>query len=334
MRAGPAPGSKPPRRHAAALGRWLAIGPALVALSALAAAETWNGPPAIAPDLKAALDKADAGQPEGLTRMADSGRTDAQVYAGVLYIFGRGGTARDPARGCAYEEKASAARADAMHLVGECWRQGLLGPADPAKAKAAFGRAAEMGYPKSRCALGQMLMAEPSQAAQGLALCKASAEAGDVDAQLTLAEAYFSGRGAPADHGEARRWYEKAADQKNPQAARKLGEMYAAGDGGKRDTKKAVELWRAAEQAGDPLACILVADQLFSDLTGGQKPGPGTYAFKGGVPTADIEVVQSWYREAQERDPRPDVKQRAAYAISVLDRFKLAGQSASVERKP
>jgi len=314
------------------LGRLLAMTPALLVMGALAVAQTWTGPPPVAPDLKAALDQADAGSTDALVRLADSGRGDAQAYAAVLFLSGRGGAAKDPARGCGYAEKAAATRADAAYLTGECYRRGLAGQADAAKAKAAFGRAAGQGYPKAKCALGQMLMAEPVEAPRGLSLCREAGEAGDVDAQVAVADAYFAGRGAPQDRGQARDWYQKAADRKNAQAARRLGEMYAAGDGGRRDTKKAVELWRAAETAGDPLACILVADQLFSDLTGGQKPGPGTFAFKGGVPVADIEVVQSWYREAAERDPRPDVKQRAKYALSVLDRFKLAAQSATVSR--
>jgi TPR repeat protein len=289
-------------------------------------------PEPIAPDLQAALNKADAGSADDLVRLADSGRPDAQTYAGVLFIFGRGSIAKDPARGCAYAEKASASRGDAAYLAGECYRQGLGGAPDPAKAKAAFGRATALGYSKARCALGEMQMAEPAQAAQGLALCKEAGEAGDTDALVTVGDAYFSGRGAPKDHAEARRWYQRAADKKNPQAAHKLGEMYAAGDGGKRDTKKAVELWRTAEAGGDPLVCILVADQLFADMTGGKKPEPGTYAFKGGVPVGDIEVVEQWYREAQDRDPRPDVKKRADYALKILASFKTAAQEVGQAR--
>jgi TPR repeat protein len=337
MREGPnglPPRVKPQRGSRAGLSRWLAVTPALLLIAAMAAAQTSTTapPPQVAPDLAAALDKAQAGSTDELVRLADSGRPDAQYYAGVMFLFGRGGVAKDPARGCGYVEKASPYRAEAMHLVGECYRQGALGKPDPVKAKAAFARAAEMGYPKSKCALGQMLMAEPAEAARGLALCKEAATAGDVDAQLAVADAYFTGRGAPADRKAARSWYERAAQAKNPQAARKLGEMYANGDGGPKDPKKAVELWRQAESAGDPLAPILVADQLFADITGGKKPGAGTYAFKGGVPVGDIEVVQSWYQEALDRDPRPDVKQRAKYAISVLEQFKKAGQTASTQR--
>jgi TPR repeat protein len=232
--------------------------------------------------------------------------------------------AKDPKKGCAYEEKASATRPDAMHLVGACWQNGLTGARDPAKAEAAYQRAVQMGYTKSRCALGQMLLGEPGQGERGIALCKESAEAKDVDAQLAVADAYFAGRGVKKDPKEARRWYQKAADQKNPQALRRLGEMYAAGDGGKKDTKKAVALWQDAEKAGDPLVCILVADQLFSDLTGGKKPGGGTYQFKNAVPVADLEAVENWYEEAAKRDPRPDVKQRAEKAIQVIRSLKTA----------
>jgi hypothetical protein len=291
------------------------------------------GQPELAPDLREAMGKADAGDPKPLTALADAGRPDAQYFAAVMLIFGRGGVAKDPARGCAYADKASATRADAAMLSGRCYQQGVGGAPDAAKAKAAYTRADQMGFPPAKCALGQLMMSDPPQAGQGLDLCKQAAKAGDDEAQLVVANVYFNGAGAiKADHGEARKWYEMAAKTK-PDAARKLGEMYAAGDGGKRDTKKALQLWMTAEKAGDPLAPILVADQLFSQLTGGKKPGPGQYAFRGGIPVSDISVIEDWYKEAQQRDPRPEVKKRAEYALDVLGRFKTAAQSVSVTKQ-
>ena len=309
--------------------RWGLVPLALLAF-APAALATGGAPgapwtePAVSPEVKAAMDKADAGHPADLIKLADAGRTDAQFYAGVMLIYGRNGVARDPKKGCGYEAKASASRADAMHLVGACWQNGLTGAKDTAKAEAAYLNSAHMGFPKSRCALGQMLLGEPGKGDRGIGLCKESANAGDVEAQLVVADAYFFGRGVKEDHQEARKWYAMAADRKNPQALRRLGEMYAAGDGGNRDTKKAVALWQEAEKAGDPLVCILVADQLFADLTGGKKPGGGTYAFKGGVPVGDLDAVESWYQEALKRDPRPDVKQRAQRGIQVVQNLKAA----------
>ena len=302
------------------------LGPVVAALilGSVALAQTWTGAPAPSPELQAAMTKADAGDPKPLTAMADAGNADAQYYAGAMYIFGRGTIAKDPVRGCAYEQKASASRADATHLLAQCYQTGAGGAQDRVKAEAAYTRAAAMGFPKSKCALGQMLMTEPAQAARGLALCQEAAKAGDADAQSAVGDAYFNGAGAPRDRAQARKWYEMAAKQNDLDSMRKLGAMYASGDGGKKDAKKALQLWMAGEKAGDPLAPILVADQLFSNMTGGRKPGPGQYKFKGGVPTGDIGVIEDWYKEAAKVDPRPDVKTRADYALKILVSLKTA----------
>jgi hypothetical protein len=71
---------------------------------------------------------------------------------------------------------------------------------------------------------------------------------------------------------------------------------------------------------------------LFSDLTGGKKPGGGTYAFKGGVPVGELDAVEAWYQEALQRDPRPDVKQRAKRGIKVVQSLKTAAKSVSVKK--
>lgn len=309
--------------------RAAALGGVVVAL-ALTASSTpaWSqsaapsrapaGPPPPGPEVQAAMRAAEAGDPKPLVARADAGDVDAQYYAGVLYIFGAKSVAPDPPRGCAYEQKASARRADAMHLVGMCHQNGAFGPPDKAKAEAAFTRATEMGFPKSKCALGRMLMEDPARAQRGIALCKEAAAAGDVDAEAALGDAYFAGTATRPDHAAARRWYAKAAANNHPHAVRRLGEMYARGDGGRKDTKKALELWTAADKAGDPLVAILVADQLFADLTGGRKPGPGVYRFEGGVPVADIEAIEDWYRLAEDGDPRTEVKARARYARAIL----------------
>ena len=309
------------------LGLLLGGPPASAQTSPQTTAKTWT-PPAADADLKAALDKAAAGSPEALAALADGGRADAQAYAGLLFVFGRGKIMPDPPRGCAYAAKGAEQRPDAMHLRARCLQYGLAGGApDIEGAKAAYTRALQMGYPGSKCALGQMLMAEPASVARGVALCKEAARAGDGDAQLVLGSAYLAGTSVARDPAEARKWYELAAKQNPLMAARKLGELYASGEGGKRDTKKALELWTAAEKAGDPLACILMADQLFSEMTGGRKPGPGTYKFKGGVPLQDIEVVELWYQAAFDRDPRPEIKTRADYALKLLQSFKTANVS-------
>lgn len=152
------------------------------------------------------------------------------------------------------------------------------------------------------------------------------AEAGNAGAQTELGNIYFRGVDGKPDLRAARKWFEKAAAQKHPQACRTLGEMVMKGQGGKKDKKKAMQLWFDAEKAGDPLAPILVADQMFSDITGGQTPRTGQFAFKGGIPAADVDVAIDWYKEALKRDPRPDARQRAQVAINALQTFQSAAQ--------
>lgn len=296
--------------------------PPLTNAKAPAAAAPAKGPPR-SPQLEAAMQAALKGDTRPLLKMADGGDADAQYHAGELYLFGSSAVPKDPPRGCAYEQKASSIRADAMHLVGLCHQSGGFGAVDKAKAETAFMKASQMGFAKSKCTLGQMLMADQATRSRGLSLCKEAGNAGDIDAQMAVANAYFSGTaGGKPDHAQARRWYDMAAKQNSAQANRRLGEMYANGDGGKKDTKKALEHWTRAEKAGDPLVAILVADQMFSDMTGGRKPGAGTYAFKGGVPVEQIKVIKEWYQLAQARDPRPDVKERAKYALAILASLK------------
>ena len=68
-------------------------------------------------------------------------------------------------------------------------------------------------------------------AAQRLVALRASAEAGDADAQTNLGYRYFSGWGVPEDAVEAARWYRLAAEQGDATAQVNLGVMYANGDG-------------------------------------------------------------------------------------------------------
>jgi len=52
------------------------------------------------------------------------------------------------------------------------------------------------------------------------------AEAGDADAQIRVALAYDSGRGAPRDRDNAIKWYRMAADAGNAEAQNSLGSMF------------------------------------------------------------------------------------------------------------
>src|SRR3954470_5482028 len=91
--------------------RLLAPAMAMAAMATMAWPQPKAAAPApLAPDLKEAMAKADAGDPASLVALADGGRADAQYYAATLYIYGRKKIAADGRRGCGYAEKASASR--------------------------------------------------------------------------------------------------------------------------------------------------------------------------------------------------------------------------------
>jgi TPR repeat protein len=78
---------------------------------------------------------------------------------------------------------------------------------------------------------------------------KASADAGQAEAQFDLGVLYAQGSGVRRDLTEAARWYRKAADQGNAEAEFALGQMYSRGWGVPRDESDAL---RWFQMASDP----------------------------------------------------------------------------------
>ena len=65
------------------------------------------------------------------------------------------------------------------------------------------------------------------------------AEAGCVEAQVSLADLYLNGFGIPADSSAAARWYRSAAETGDPVAQLNLGDLHARGRGVRRDFREA-----------------------------------------------------------------------------------------------
>jgi len=72
---------------------------------------------------------------------------------------------------------------------------------------------------------------------------------GDADAQLQLADMYYTGNGLKQDYTQAFLWYRRAAQQGNMNAQYKLGNIYLMGEGIEQDDVQAAQWYeRAAEQ--------------------------------------------------------------------------------------
>ena len=126
---------------------------------------------------------------------------------------------------------------------------------------------------------------EHSPAAQGLADLRASAEAGDAEAQFNLGGMYVTGVGVPQDAAAAVAWYRRAAEQGNATAQNNLGAMYAEGVGVPPDAAAAVAWYRRAAEQGNAAA---------------QSNLGGMYDQGVGVPP-DAAAAVAWYRRAAEQ---------------------------------
>ena len=151
----------------------------------------------------------------------------------------------------------------------------------------------------------------------------------DPEAQAQLAARYRRGDGVTQDYAEARRLFGLAAAQKNGTALRELGAMNMAGEGARRDDRKAVQQWKDAAFAGDRHAPILVADYLFTRVTGVAPPTGSDQPLKiqRSMPLDKVAEAGRWYQVALERDERPEVRLRALGASTVLQlMMKVAGE--------
>jgi TPR repeat protein len=278
------------------------------------------GGPTLSAETQAALDKMRRGDGSDLVRLADSGKADAQAYAGVLLAFAPQPSPTSTSRGCAYLETASASRSDAAHFLGEAYQYGKCGgKADLERAAAMFRKAGDMGLAKSRCAEGNVLFQLGRDEARGLALCQEGAEKGDPDAQTDLANFYLLGQHVPKDAVVARGWYEKAAAQKQANAAHVLGQIYWNGDGVKRDIDRAAEFWRIAYDGGREDSAFHLGDVAWL------KAGRG----KGKWDPAGLAEARDWYAKAvNARNPEiaKEARERRDLADQLIGVMQRKGQ--------
>ena len=99
------------------------------------------------------------------------------------------------------------------------------------------------------CTALNPLSANDQTTTPSLSELRTSADAGDLAAQLQLADRYYKGDNAPQDFQQAAHWYQQLAEQGFSQAQLTLGLMYIRGEGVAQDNAAAVHwLSKAAEQ--------------------------------------------------------------------------------------
>jgi TPR repeat protein len=101
--------------------------------------------------------------------------------------------------------------------------------------------------------------AHPAIAAMWLGVLKEHAAAGNVSAQTALGVTYRYGYAQPRDLVEARRWFVKADEQKDPMASVELGMMARDGVGEPASAEKAAAFFKKAAERGSAPGTVELA---------------------------------------------------------------------------
>ena len=204
-----------------------------------------------------------------------------------------------------------------VHDLATCYYLGNGRPRDFARARILYAQAAERGFPRAMCALGNMLIAGEGgerEIERGLALCRRAAEAGEAQAQTDLGGYLLTGEVIPKDAAEARRWLALAAEQRQANAAFLLGQIYWNGDGIAKDNAAAARWWRVAHEGGRPDAAYLLAREAFVRITRGVADP------REANPEVVAEAIR-WFEIARDSDPTPANREDAARMAGDLRQF-------------
>lgn len=136
-----------------------------------------------------------------------------------------------------------------MHLRGE------RRDASVAEAVRLMTRAADAGFVTAMVGLGELYERGAGGLKPDLPLSvlwfRRGAEAGSVEAQISVATAHYLGRGAPLDKAQAARWYRLAAQSGDGGAMYLYASMVETGDGVPRDLAEARYWYAAAARNGE-----------------------------------------------------------------------------------
>lgn len=140
--------------------------------------------------------------------------------------------------------------AEAMCMLGSCYRHGYGVDCDMTSAVEWWCKAAELGDAYACDCMGYCYSIEqggmPKDLEQAFAYYQKAAERGYAGAYFTLGLCYSEGNGVGRDDEQAFLWFKKAADNDNPMAWVELGNCYATGRGVTVNYKCAVEWYRKA----------------------------------------------------------------------------------------
>ncbi|MDU8912172.1 tetratricopeptide repeat protein [Aestuariicoccus sp. MJ-SS9] len=187
-----------------------------------------------------------------LEAAAEAGDTAAQLDLAARYHEGRGVVQNFARAAALYAQAAEAGNAAAQNRLGQYYHEGLGVARDAAAARRWLGAAAAQGDPQHVHDLAAVLEAggDPADLPRAAALYAQAAEAGHVDAAVSLGVMYQNGTGVAQDYERARALYEGPAAAGHARAQNNLGLLYVRGHGVAQDYERAAQLFAAAADQG------------------------------------------------------------------------------------
>jgi len=144
---------------------------------------------------------------------------------------------------------------------------------------------AEKGDVRAQCSLGDMYFTArgvKQDFKESAYWYRKAAEQGKASAQYDLGFIlFYQSKGVPQDFKQASDWFRKAADQGYADAQEELGKMYTYGHGVPQDDKEAAKWFRKAADQGNSSAQIYLGDMYINGK---------------GVPQ-DFKEAANWYRK-------------------------------------
>jgi TPR repeat protein len=217
---------------------------------------------------------------------ADGGDTKAILEIAALYETGPEAIQDFSLAAESYAQAVNLGNATAMARLGGLYERGQGVDRDLEQARLLYAQAVELGDPEGFYRSGRLLF-NTNSARRSIVYAKAieqyemAAEMGLVDAQLELANHFFSGFRVPKDSERAVKWYQVAAEHGHPGAQFRLGFMLSLGIGVAKDEIAAYAWVRLAAAQG-----LITAIETLADLGAGLDPD--------GLATAQALSLEYW----------------------------------------
>ena len=188
---------------------------------------------------------------ELLMRAAETGDYFAMYDIACMYYFGDGVKKDDEAAFSWYKNAAEHGDPEAANRVAIMLSGGIGCEKNAVAAFDWYRRSAEAGSLSGMANYGVQLLkgnCRSQDVPAGLMWLDRASEGGNGIASELLGDYCVNGSYGPADPVKAAAYYERGVEQKYAPPVRKLAEMYEAGCGLPKDTKKAAELEKLAAE--------------------------------------------------------------------------------------